>query len=860
MAELKREVRGEIEANLVPPPQQNVWGEALKSVIQADASIQQSKLLKEQDLERDRQMNEGMQAQIETQEATNRRTAEAATVFGDPSSNIKKEEGAIPLSDADKRDLDEIRGSMKRNKDGMMQGATSHTESLINQELILKRAIQRRPWLRDEFIKASTGFLGVDVYQRGYMALAENEAARLTANDAAAKEKNKADDERGKAIRADGFVTDYLAANPDDIEGAQILARDQYDNAALARFYDERIGTPRGEAFRQVQAVRKGVAVSADFAKNSQTVSEAKTTEAVKKVAIDETTAFSKTTGDILNDKTLWGDDGTILPEKQPIAQARFDAMLLQVNAFEQKLIQGGASPEVAKSYGDMQRASIERVMDVLTGKTGEKLTQAQITRLTTEAQVGMLTQPAVAAVAVTLVKQGVTDKEMAQTLAFQMVGANGGNSDLILKQLTGPSAGNVATMIKEQAAILQDPAVTGNARAMAKDVLRSLGVGTVVNLSGLDAREMAKSYGAIGQARLQLEDWSRAFLATDNVGDGEKGTSFFESLGDTDKQNMGGAFAKSVYKIQNALVTKTALNSDLAAFRKNNEDGTAVLKFGADGSIIVVDQSAFNSPQEKAYLAEINQHNAFIKRSKAGEVIQSTLGRPPTNADRQNALATSFGVSGIAGANKLAISASRAAIYGRDEGGAGKKPQGAQAPIGTRVYKAEDQASRIGYAEGLRGAESGGNFNVQYGGKSVPVTDMTVGQVLAYQESQKSQGKQTAIGAYQFTQATLKDAMKRAGVPEDAKFTVATQNTIMRAHSNYLAETAKKALGRDPSYGEMYLLHFQGEGDGKAMLAAGPSAPIDAWFSEKEKALNPAYAKARTVGDLIAILEKKWS
>jgi hypothetical protein len=514
------------------------------------------------------------------------------------------------------------------------------------------------------------------------MALAENEAARLTANDAAAKAAQADLEEKGKALRADDFVTDWLAANPDDIEGAQFLARIQYDNAKLAQFYDERIGTPHGENFRVVQATRKNISSAANVAKDSSTLSEARTTEAVKKSVSQETLGFSKVTNDILNDQSLWDENGTILPEQQPQAQLRFDAMINRTRAFEMELISAGASPEVAKGYGDMQRATIESLMDVLSGKTGEKLTQARVKRLQTEADVAMMTQPAVGAVALTLIKQipGI-DPKVAAYQANQMVGVSSGNSSLTLKHLTGPNAGNVSTMLKDKAAELQDPAVTGNVRAVAKDVLRSLGIGTVVNLSVIDSVEMAKTPSAIGQARLHLEDWSRAFLATDNVGDGENAVSFFDGLGETDKQNMGGAFAKSVYKIQQAVVNKTAINSDLAAFRKNNEDGTAVLKWGADGSILVVDPSAFNSPQEKAYLAEINQHNAFIKRSKVGEILQSTLGRPATGADRQRALDTSFGVSGYATASKIQVSASRAHVYGRDEGGAGKKPQGVQAP-----------------------------------------------------------------------------------------------------------------------------------------------------------------------------------
>lgn len=62
---------------------------------------------------------------------------------------------------------------------------------------------------------------------------------------------------------------------------------------------------------------------------------------------------------------------------------------------------------------------------------------------------------------------------------------------------------------------------------------------------------------------------------------------------------------------------------------------------------------------------------------------------------------------------------------------------------------------------------ESGGDYNVVYGNKKMPLEKMTIGEVIAWQEMQAKQGaKSAAAGKYQIITKTMKDLSRRN--PED--------------------------------------------------------------------------------------------
>ena len=58
---------------------------------------------------------------------------------------------------------------------------------------------------------------------------------------------------------------------------------------------------------------------------------------------------------------------------------------------------------------------------------------------------------------------------------------------------------------------------------------------------------------------------------------------------------------------------------------------------------------------------------------------------------------------------------------------------------------------------------ESGGDYNVMYGGEQAPLTKMTIGEVIAYQDYLAKQGADsTAAGKYQIIGKTMKDLSRR--------------------------------------------------------------------------------------------------
>jgi muramidase (phage lysozyme) len=80
-----------------------------------------------------------------------------------------------------------------------------------------------------------------------------------------------------------------------------------------------------------------------------------------------------------------------------------------------------------------------------------------------------------------------------------------------------------------------------------------------------------------------------------------------------------------------------------------------------------------------------------------------------------------------------------------------------------------------------IRNVEAGENpYNKLVGGKTGNLTDMTVGEVLQYQNTMLQKGHEsTALGGYQFIRDTLKAAVRDTGTPLDAKFDQSTQDNL---------------------------------------------------------------------------------
>lgn len=78
---------------------------------------------------------------------------------------------------------------------------------------------------------------------------------------------------------------------------------------------------------------------------------------------------------------------------------------------------------------------------------------------------------------------------------------------------------------------------------------------------------------------------------------------------------------------------------------------------------------------------------------------------------------------------------------------------------------------------------ESGGNYNIILGGKTIPeLTSMTINQVYELQDNMKRGGKEsTAVGRYQFVKGTLRDCVEGLGLdPNKAIFDKKTQDDLI--------------------------------------------------------------------------------
>lgn len=160
--------------------------------------------------------------------------------------------------------------------------------------------------------------------------------------------------------------------------------------------------------------------------------------------------------------------------------------------------------------------------------------------------------------------------------------------------------------------------------------------------------------------------------------------------------------------------------------------------------------------------------------------------------------------------------------------GGAGN----VSASTGARANTGDPQAD--GVLDFIRQHEAGGNYNAVVGGGTMDLGNMTIAQVMDYQNQMRKQGKEsTAIGGYQFVQNTLANAAKQAGLdPTTTKMTPQVQDklayTLMKGRgwdkfksgewdqARIMSSLAKEwaALPKDPGGKSQY----EGIGSNKAL------------------------------------------
>jgi hypothetical protein len=132
--------------------------------------------------------------------------------------------------------------------------------------------------------------------------------------------------------------------------------------------------------------------------------------------------------------------------------------------------------------------------------------------------------------------------------------------------------------------------------------------------------------------------------------------------------------------------------------------------------------------------------------------------------------------------------------------------------------------------------------------------------ELLARIAQAESGGKSTATnprssakGLFQFTDRTWKSM----GGKEGEQFDPEKNADLGAAFTRQNAEGLKRALGRNPTYGEVYGAHHFGLTGIKGLLNKNPDMPIDRVVSRQVISSNP-YLKGKTVGDTLAFLNNK--
>jgi hypothetical protein len=110
-----------------------------------------------------------------------------------------------------------------------------------------------------------------------------------------------------------------------------------------------------------------------------------------------------------------------------------------------------------------------------------------------------------------------------------------------------------------------------------------------------------------------------------------------------------------------------------------------------------------------------------------------------------------------------------------------------------------------------------------------------------------------TAKGLFQFTNSTWKSMGGKEGEQFDPEKNAELGAKFIRQN----AEGLKSALGRDPTYGEVYASHFFGLKGAKDLLNMDPRTPMDQAVSAQVLKANPQL-RNKTVGQVMAGLNNK--
>jgi len=116
--------------------------------------------------------------------------------------------------------------------------------------------------------------------------------------------------------------------------------------------------------------------------------------------------------------------------------------------------------------------------------------------------------------------------------------------------------------------------------------------------------------------------------------------------------------------------------------------------------------------------------------------------------------------------------------------------------------------------------------------------------------------------GLYQFAPSTaegIRQQHPELGITDQWRTNRDDQKKLMKVYTDTSREILRKQLGRDPTGGELYMLHMFGHGKGPQILA-NLQAPLTQTTSDQERAYNPFLNDFSTGQALLESFNKRFS
>lgn len=619
MAELKREVNGAIPVSLPAAPQENAIISGVKGILAIDAENQTNRLLREQEFEQERFQAEGLEARLQGQEAQAGQPS-AAKVFND---NVASDGNPAPTLDPkDQQTVAEVRKSLGTNYQGLLQGATTYQESLINQERILKQAINRRPWLKQELIQASKNFIGVDVYQAGYKALAASEAARMEANDKAKAAEMKAQEDVGKSLRERGFVSVYSSF----FSGSSVDMSLKSD-AELAQFVRENAKDPNVIKVMERITLDESWKRQKTTEENVQGVEEIHGNKQMKVKLVDNFQEFNDVMRSILARPDLYTPGTSDLSTEggQKVAEALAFQKTKMRTAFLSNLPQGVDYKKAEEHFGVLEK-SFDDAIEAATGALGAKVTKDQLENIMARNKLLMLTAPGLVNQAYGLLKINPALANAPDTLNAMAADMGGytlpGQPQAIISKQLMENSGQLGTAFQATALEWRKPQ-DPNKKAIALASVRSSAIGMSSNLSLVNKDTLIKEPALRGTLYSSITDIVNGLVGTSGEKDGSG--SILDALGQEDKVVVGRNIMKTVLTLQDSLIKEPQSDSTLARFYAKGNKGNFL--YYSDGTIKAeLPEGTTPTPAEAQYMERVRQHNNALKSFNGGNDSAATF------------------------------------------------------------------------------------------------------------------------------------------------------------------------------------------------------------------------------------------